>query len=255
MPVDKIPEHLLNKVTTGDHNVVQEELPDESVELIYTDPPYPKEFLHVFYELGRYAGRVLVPGGSLITLCGQWEVPYVIEALSQSLQYHWTGWVVHGQKPTLFGFRVVNGGKPLLWFCKGRVNLDYGFWWDTKFFRGGGDKRFHKWGQPENYCIQDIELLTKEGDVVLEPFTGGGTVPAACKITRRNFVAFELDPATADTARQRIAATNPPLFIMKPVQIGLPQWAPEPEVVKDEEYPLQEDEYAEEDYATEAEEE
>ncbi len=209
-----IPEEYKNRVVVGDHYELAKRLPDNSIKLIFTDPPYPKEFLHCFEELGQYAGRVLDERCSLITLCGQWEVPYVVDYLrAGGLKYHWTGWMINDQKPTLFGFRVVNGGKPLLWFAKGQPKIDYGFWWDTKHFRGARDKQHHQWGQPIEYAIQDILLFTKPGDVVLEPFIGGGTTAAACKILGRNWIGFELDPVAAKIAQERIDNVNPPLFV------------------------------------------
>lgn len=219
--MNEIPSALLNCVTLGDHKELATQIPDESIDLLYTDPPYPKEFLHCFYEMGEYAGRVLKPGGSLLTLCGQWEVPYAIEALSVGLKYHWMGWLLNDQKPTLFGFRVVNGGKPMLWFAKGRPKLDYGFWWDTRHFRGARDKNHHEWGQPIEPTLQDIELFTKQREIVFDPFCGGGTTAAACKITNRQFITFEIDPTQASIATQRIANTNPPLFILEK-QIAMP---------------------------------
>lgn len=225
-----MPEEYMNRVVVGSAEELAERVPDESIDLIYTDPPYPKEFLECFRHLGLYGGRVLKPSKSLITLCGQWEVPYVIDYLRDGgLTYHWTGWLINDQKPTLFGFRVVNGGKPLLWFAKGQPKIDYGFWWDTKHFRGARDKQFHKWGQPIEYAMQDILLLTKPGDVVLEPFIGGGTTAAACKILNRNYVGFELDPKAARIAQERIDMMNPPLFVPELEQMGLPMYEMEVE--------------------------
>jgi DNA modification methylase len=56
-----------------------------------------------------------------------------------------------------------------------------------------------------------VESLTEEGDTVFDPFTGGGTVPAACKTLKRNYIAFEIDEEMAVSAQERVDNTQPPL--------------------------------------------
>ena len=214
-----MPDEYKNQIVTGDARELAKRIPDESVDLIYTDPPYPKEFMYLFYEMGEYAPRIMKDGGSLITLCGHYQVPQVIDAM-KDLDYHWIGWMTHNQKSTLFGYRIVCGGKPYLWFSKGKVKIDYGFYWDTKH-PSGRDKRFHKWGQQVAPSLKDIELLTKPSGLILDPFCGGGTTPVACIIANRNYIAFEIDPETAELARERVLNTQPPLFVMEPEQLEL----------------------------------
>jgi hypothetical protein len=37
----------------------------------------------------------------------------------------------------------------------------------------------------------------------------------------RNYLAFEIDPETAERARARVLATQPPLFVLQPHQLTL----------------------------------
>ena len=199
----------LDEIYTGDQNILGEGLEDNSIDLIFTDPPYPKEFLHVYYDMGKYAKRVLKPGGSLVTLCGHYEVPQVIEALGTlgRLDWHWMGWMVHtGPKATLYGFKVVCGGKPILWFTKGPISNFYGFWWDTQTGEGPS-KKFHKWEQRVDWAWRNIKQLCQEGGTVLDPFIGGGTVAVVCKQLRRHFIGFEIEPTQTKIARGRLAET------------------------------------------------
>lgn len=50
-----------------------------------------------------------------------------------------------------------------------------------------------------------IELLSYEGDTVLDPFAGSGTTAIACIRTKRNFVGFEISPNYFSVAMERIA--------------------------------------------------
>lgn len=54
--------------------------------------------------------------------------------------------------------------------------------------------------------------------VVLDPFTGGGTVPAVCKMLGRKYLAFEIMPEVAELARERVRNAQPPLFTLEPEQ-------------------------------------
>ncbi len=46
---------------------------------------------------------------------------------------------------------------------------------------------------------------SNEGDIVLDPFCGVGTVPLACKIHKREFYAFEINKDFVKVAKERIA--------------------------------------------------
>src|SRR5205085_209752 len=67
------------------------ELEPESVDLIYTDPPYlaALDLEKIYGELGRQAARLLKPGGSLLAYSGCYVLPRTIAALGKSLDYWW----------------------------------------------------------------------------------------------------------------------------------------------------------------------
>lgn len=49
---------------------------------------------------------------------------------------------------------------------------------------------------------------TKEGDLVLDTFSGSGATPVACKELNRRCIAFEKDEKYFKTSTERLAATN-----------------------------------------------
>lgn len=49
-----------------------------------------------------------------------------------------------------------------------------------------------------------IQITTKEGDIVLDPFCGTGTVAAAAKKLKRHFIACDISPKFCDMARTRL---------------------------------------------------
>lgn len=74
----------------------------------------------------------------------------------------------------------------------------------------GGDKRFHKWGQPEHESRYYIDCFSCKGDLILDPFMGGGTTPVVCKRLKRRFIGFEIEKETFDVARDRVEITETP---------------------------------------------
>ncbi len=46
------------------------EVEDNSIDLIFTDPPYNEESIPLYGDLARLAHRGLKPGGSLVTFIG-----------------------------------------------------------------------------------------------------------------------------------------------------------------------------------------
>ncbi len=59
---------------------------------------------------------------------------------------------------------------------------------------------------PEALISRLILTLSNPGDVILDPFTGAGTVPVVCLKTGRKCLAFEIDESRANAARQRVAS-------------------------------------------------
>lgn len=50
-----------------------------------------------------------------------------------------------------------------------------------------------------------IKLISKEGDLIFDPFAGSGTTAIACMNTNRRFVGAEIDTLYFDMANERIA--------------------------------------------------
>ena len=49
-----------------------------------------------------------------------------------------------------------------------------------------------------------LQVLSDEGDTVLDPFMGSGSTGVACKELNRNFIGVELDKQYFDIATKRI---------------------------------------------------
>jgi len=181
------------------------DIADGSVDAIITDPPYAREFIDLFAALGELASRVLKPGGSLVVLCGHSYLPQYFELLSRTLDYLWTIGIhlPGGQAVQLYQREVTTFWKPALWFTQGARNGK----WVSDFIRtdvNNNDKTHHEWGQSEQMMSQLTERLTLTGDLVLDPFLGGGTTGVVCRKMNRKFIGVEIDKKVAAKAAARI---------------------------------------------------
>jgi len=186
------------------HGDFREVLKDiEQVDVIITDPPYPKEYLPLWEDLGKFAAEKLKEGGYLVAYTGQFHLPEVLAMLSESLDYVWTFCLYHeGQTQIVNGVNIMCRWKPVLIFQKGK----------TKFTKTIQDyvvseqreKDGHDWQQSISGVKKFIELFTDINDTVCDPFVGSGTTAEACKQLKRKFVGAEIDEETYKIAIGRV---------------------------------------------------
>lgn len=202
---DNIPEGMLT-LYRADIRDGLPQISDGSVDFIITDPPYPREFIPLYADLSRLAARVLKPGGSLIVMCGQSYLPEVMQNLCVSMKYHWcmAYQTPGGQSPQLFHKRVNTFWKPVLWFTKGDYSGDY-IGDVLKSPPNDNDKQFHEWGQSLGGMKDIVGRFTNPGDVILDPFLGGGTTGVAAVTMSRRFIGSDIEQNNIDISKNRIA--------------------------------------------------
>lgn len=191
------------KIINGDFREVYPTLKKESIDFIITDPPYPKEYLPLYEDLAKCAEHVLKPGGSLLMMVGQSYLPEIMNMTVPYIQYHWTlgYFTLGGQSAQLWTKKVNTFWKPVLWFTKGEFK---GEWIGDVIKSDNNDKRFHEWGQSESGMYDLMKRFVKPGDIVLDPFMGGGTTGIVCKTLKCEFVGVELSIDTFNRAKVRL---------------------------------------------------
>lgn len=211
-------------ILDGDIRELCSEIPDNSIDMIFTDPPYPKEFLELFSVLGVVANRVLKTGGYLFTYTGQFYIPEVISNLSVwDMRYYWMCGTIHsGGTRIIRGRGAQNGWKPILVFSKGKPGEHRVF---NDWYSANRSKGFHEWGQDEATAGYYIQCFSKPGDTILDPFCGGGTTAYACAQIDRNCITMDVDPKAIDTARERLKFVQKPLVPEGVIQTDM--WTPE----------------------------
>jgi len=257
-------------VWAGDANDLLANMPDESVNLIITSPPYNigkvyedvvslEDYLDAQFGIAEQLVRVLAKGGSICWQVGNFvdkgeivplDIPFygIFKRLGLKLRNRIVWTFGHG----LHASRRFSGRyETILWFTKGdeyTFNLDdvrvpskypgkrhykgekagqpsgnplgknpSDIWqvtaqdWENEIWEIPNVKSNHpeKSDHPCQYPVELVQrcilALTNEGDVVLDPFGGVGTVLLASDLLKRKAVMAEIDPKYADLAKTRLA--------------------------------------------------
>lgn len=168
---------------------------------VITDPPYPLEFLPVFTELAVGCKAAGVP--LVAVMSGQSYLPEVMRRLCEHLRYRWTlaYMTPGGQAVQQWQAKVNTFWKPVLLF--GEAVEWFG---DVAVSKpNDNDKRFHGWGQSESGMADLVERLTKPGQLVCDPFLGGGTTAVVALALGRRFVGCDVDAMHVEKAKARVA--------------------------------------------------
>ena len=201
------------KLLLGDFREQSKQIPDNSVDLIFTDPPYYTTADLPFYgELAKLAARVLRPGGNLVVYSGHHFIidagHLIKESSDHRLKFVHQHIILHsGQREVLFAYNIGVRYKPLLWFVKDVQSPNDSFVSYTEDVIPSDPvaKEYHKWQQSPVEADYMISNLTVENQVVLDPFLGGAKTAIAALKLNRKFIGIEIKEDIFNIAKGRIA--------------------------------------------------
>lgn len=191
------------KLILGDCLEKMKEIPDNSIDAVITDPPYPEEFIPLYEKSAQEAKRILKNGCFFVAYSGHEHLPQVIKGISNHLDWYWLFCLKHRGNYQLIHYKkVLCSFKPIVCFSKGKPKTTE---IKTDFIKGSGRaKSNHIWEQSSDELFHLLEKFTKEGDTVLDPFMGSGTTGVACAKLNRNFIGIEIDEGYFKIAERRI---------------------------------------------------
>lgn len=217
---------MKSTIINGDCLEEMRKIPDNSIKLIITDPPYslpntnfrPKArlsqktfgdfstYVHFFKQFIIECKRVLREDGDLVLFCD--EVFYAV------------------LYPILY--QEFYASKMVIW-DKGKIGMG-GIWrrqfeifvhsylLPKKEKSGDGDvlkcspvksqNKIHFSQKPVELLKKIITKTTSEGDFVLDPFMGSGSVIVACKELNRESIGIELSEEVYNRAKERLSPTS-----------------------------------------------
>lgn len=209
----KYPDDFLNKIINRDCLEILKELPDKSVDLILTDPPYgiggdkgvggfgssahtakkydddwdksrpTKEY---FGEILRVGKQVIIFGGNyftdLLPVNGHWIV------------WDKTGGIKFDNPFSHCELAWTNIDKSVV---RKYIVIQQGFVASEK-------DRYHPTQKPVSLFEGIISDYTEVGQTVLDPFLGSGTTTLAARNLQRQYIGIEISPEYCKIAEQRL---------------------------------------------------
>ena len=198
----------------GDCLEKMKDIPDGSVDMVLTDPPYGT-------QTNQRGDSFMVGEFSNVLPLALPEIHRVMAA--NAAFYSFTSWK---QMPEwLLRFQQYFKLQNILIWDKQRHSGCYSpsswqFTWEGIYFGLKGKRKIRDYQRdvmissqkgkrramekPIDVLEQMILASTDEGDTVLDPFMGSGTTGGACKNLNRNFIGIELDPEYFKIAEKRI---------------------------------------------------
>ena len=235
-------QELINDVTCGDCLEVMKVIPDKSVDLVLTDPPYGIDFCsprtnrkeklqndklndwqNMLEPMLKEFKRVLKDTGCCCCCCGGGgKTPvtalFTIEAIKHFDLIQTLVW----KKFIGLGWRYRPSYENIIILSKDPKNYNFydtskkcsnvieGINQDIPQYNGSkpGNHDEHPTQKPVNLMKHLIKIHSKPHDTILDPFLGSGTTAVACKELGRNFIGIEISEKYCQIAERRIFNTQ-----------------------------------------------
>ena len=222
-----------DKIIMGDAIELLKSIPDGSIDLVATDPPYKltsrgssgtmsgywatdmarkgKVFEHNDIEIDEYLPefyRVLKADAHCYIMCNNLNLPHFFEVVGKS-KFHFVKLLVWDKVQAICGKYYMGQVEHIFMLRKGKdkpVN-DCGVS-DILTFPNKKDRRrngsnVHDSQKPVALFQTLITQSTEKGGIVLDPFMGSGTTAIAAYRTGRHFIGFEKDETYYRSACER----------------------------------------------------
>ena len=225
------------QLLVGDFAKVGSRIADGSVDLVLVDPPWTEDCVGLGDPLGRFAHRVLKPGGSLLMMLGQMTQLRFLDGVRKHIrddEYRWWQmcYAYRGNRANLnFNRRVATKWNPVWWAAKTAYENERYFpdmvqvhdIFEDIVESGGKDKAWHMWGQSVTGFQKFIQYLTEPGDLVLDPCVGGGASAVAAFRLGRRFIGVDIDPEAVRMTKRHLEADEKRMSSFGPGSVSGPR--------------------------------
>jgi site-specific DNA-methyltransferase (adenine-specific) len=173
-----------------------------------------KKLMYLYDWLSGEGFRVLKDDGFLLAYVGTYWKPEVMEKLNRNFAYYFDFILVNrGNSPLMWQRKVISRHKSIMAYRK-RTSQSHPRTNVLSLWVGGGeDKRFHTWGQDESSARYYIDCFSARGETVFDPFCGGGTTAAVCKVLDRKVITMDTDENALKRTISRLKETQPIMHI------------------------------------------
>ena len=231
------------QIFCGDCLELMKDIPDGSVDLILTDPPYliskksgfnsggswnnaqDKKFQKTppktdfgewdkkeidFDEVFKEFRRILKKGGTCICFFDIWKMQTLKEIAEKNRfkQFRLVRWDKSNPVPVNSKINYLsNVTEYCLVAVKGSkptFNSEYNKGIYCYPICQGSERTEHPTQKPLKLMQELLFIHSNDNDVIFDPFMGSGTTGVACVNTGRKFIGIELDPTYFETAKKRL---------------------------------------------------
>src|SRR6266516_4910703 len=196
---------ILSGLHHGDCREVMATLPDESIDLLLTDPPTGgPEALRVVDDVLRCAITKLKPNSHAYIFVPTWEMFAEIAPLVERY-FDLRNALLWVKNPPEVGEGSYAGLQGVILFAhKGRRHLNGGRDGNVLYFDPVPAPR-HPQEKPLALLRYLIEKSTQGKEVVLDPFMGSGSTCVAARDAGRRYVGMEIDRQWYEESQRRLA--------------------------------------------------
>jgi DNA modification methylase len=210
----KYPDDFINRIIHGDCLELIKLIPDNSVDVVLTDPPYGLNKngirgdadLSLFYNILPECYRVLKKDSFFITFFSTKFLPQLFK--NNPFNYFWqiVLYCPEGRVKSPIGYTKF---MSCFVFKKGNPNIilpNKDIFVDTPGKMVEPDEGYidHPTPKPKHFIKEILKMFTKENDIILDPFIGSGATAVACILLNRRFIGFEIEEKYYKIALDRI---------------------------------------------------
>jgi len=199
-----------NKIYCMDCLEGMKQIPDKSIDLVLTDPPYGigkegfNDQITELIEIMPNLKRVCKDNAFFISFSSIGRLPDFVRILGKWFKYKWQNiyYVNNGMVRGALGF---NRYQSILVYVNGDAFPNKPIC-DVKEVSTSSKecgKRQHPTQKNLDYVQYLISVFSKDG-IVLDPFLGSSTTAVACKQLDRDFIGFEISQEYVDIAEKRL---------------------------------------------------
>jgi len=208
-----------NKIINEDCINVLRNLPNNCIDLIITDPPYGDNVAYGFNNkiiknnktplvncsaLAEFY-RVLKKNSSVYIFTNWKHYPFLTEFIIRYTKFKIRHLIVWKKHNFGLGWAFRHQYEMILVLEKGKPKYHLTNFSDVQTCSHiNHNKENHPHQKPIDLIIKIIKHSSKEGDIILDPFCGSGSICVACQQTKRKWIGVELDEGWVGVARKRI---------------------------------------------------
>lgn len=221
-------EKWLDRILNDDCMNVLRQMPDKSVDLVVTDPPYggvnresnglrnlDKGVADIVeFDLNEWLDQIIrVCKGSLYIFCGHEQISDIFGKLNDNkFSTRLIIWEKTNPSPMNGEYIWLSGIEPCAYGKRSGATYN-GFCQNTVLRADTERTIIHPTQKPIDLFAKLVRTSSKPGDIVLDTFSGSGTTAVVCHRLKRHFICVEKDKGFWAKSQERLKAEQEQLTL------------------------------------------